>query len=169
MTDRVLRSCSKPLSLIAEVILDRDEWLSTQFMTAHPQQTLNSISTFITYNELNSFLPPIPTHTPSFPEYSFLSTPRYPFWFRIQDYDPDKAPNSYNEAITQPDKDIWLAAMQCEKDSLEHRGAFEWVTPIPKDCKAIGVRWTFIHKYNPDRSIKRGKEKARLVAQGFSQ
>jgi hypothetical protein len=59
--------------------------------------------------------------------------------------------------------------MQREKNSLEHRGAFERITPIPKDRKAIGVRWTFVHKYNPDGSIKRGKEKARLVAQGFSQ
>jgi len=107
--------------------------------------------------------------TPSPPENSFLSTPRYPFWFRIQDYDPEKAPNSYNEAIARPDKDVWLAAMQWEKDSLKQRGAFEWVTLIPKDHKAIGVHWTFIHKNNPDGSIKRGKEKARLVAQGFSQ
>lgn len=59
--------------------------------------------------------------------------------------------------------------MQRENDSLEHRGTFERVTPIPKDHKAIGVHWTFVHKYNPDGSIKCGKEKARLVAQGFSQ
>jgi hypothetical protein len=168
-TDRVLRSHPKPLSLIAEIIMDRDERLSTQSMMIHPQQSLESISAFITYNELNSFLLPhsVPTHSTL--EHSFLSTPRYPFRFRIQDYNPDKAPDSYNEAIARPDKDVWLAAMQREKDSLEHRGAFERVTPIPKDRKAIGVRWTFAHKYNPDGSIKRGNEKARLVAQGFSQ
>jgi len=62
-----------------------------------------------------------------------------------------------------------MAAMQWEKDSLEHRGAFECVTPIPKNRKAIGVHWTFVHKYNPDGSIKCSKEKVRLVAQGFSQ
>ena len=59
--------------------------------------------------------------------------------------------------------------MQQEKDSLEHYGAFEWVISIPKDCKAISICWTFTHKYNPDRSIKCGNEKARLVVQGFSQ
>jgi len=30
-------------------------------------------------------------------------------------------------------------------------------------------RWTYDYKYNPDGSIIRGKEKARLVAQGFGQ
>jgi transposase InsO family protein len=167
--DRVLRSQSRPLSLIAEVISDRDERLSAQSTIIHPQQTFESISAFIAINELNSLLSPAPMPTSPSLEHSFLSTPRYPFRFRIQDYDPDKAPDSYNEAIARPDKDVWMAAMQREKDSLEHRGAFERVTPIPKDRKAIGVRWTFVHKYNPDGSIKRGKEKARLVAQGFSQ
>jgi hypothetical protein len=167
--DRVLRSHPKPLSLIAEIIMDCNERLSTQSTMIHPQQSLESISAFITYNELNSFLLPHSVPTPSTLEHSFLSTPRYPFRFRIQDYNPDKAPDSYNEAIAQPNKDVWLAAMQREKDSLEHHGAFERVMPIPKDRKAIGIRWTFAHKYNPDGSIKCGNEKARLVAQGFSQ
>ena len=35
--------------------------------------------------------------------------------------------------------------------------------------KAIGVRWVYAYKYHPDSSIIRGKEKARIVAQGFSQ
>jgi len=168
-TDRVLCSHTKPLSLIAEIILDRDRRLFTQSLIPHPQQSLDSISAFITYNEINSLLPSESTLAPPTLEYSLLSTPHYPFRFCVQDYDPDKAPDSYNEAIARPDKDVWLAAMQREKDSLEHRGAFKRVTPIPKDRKAIGVHWTFAHKYNPDGSIKRGKEKARLVAQGFSQ
>lgn len=68
-----------------------------------------------------------------------------------------------------PDKDVWMVAMQWEKDSLEHRGSFERVTPIPKDRKPIGVRWCYTFKYHPNGSIRRGQEKARLVAQGFSQ
>ena len=67
------------------------------------------------------------------------------------------------------DKDVWLAAMQCEKNSLEESGSFECVTPIHKGHKPIGVHWCFTHKYNPDGSIWHRKEKARLVAQGFSQ
>ena len=116
-TDHILRSHPKPLSLIAEIIINRDECLSTQSLVVHPQQTLESISAFIDYNELNSLLPPNPITTFPLPEYSLLSTPRYPFRFRIQDYDPDKAPDSYNEAIARPDKDVWLAAMQREKCS----------------------------------------------------
>ena len=138
-------------------------------MTAHPQQMLKSISAFIAFNELNCFLSPISIPPLFIPEHSFLSTPQYPFRFHIQNYNPDKAPDSYNEAIIRPDKDIWIAMMQQEKDSLEHRGAFERIMPIPKDCKAISVQWTLAHKYNPDGSIKCSKEKARLVVQGFSQ
>jgi hypothetical protein len=178
-TDRVLRSHSTPLSLIAEIISDRDERLSQLSIIPHPQQNLDSISAFIALNTfdtlstpgLNEFATFSTSETDYSPtsEYCFSSTPRYPFRFRIQDYDPDKAPDSYNEAMARPDKDIWMAAMQREKDSLEQRGSFERVTPIPKDRKPIGVRWCFTFKFHPDGSIKRGQEKARLVAQGFSQ
>ena len=58
--------------------------------------------------------------------------------------------------------------MKREFDSLETRKAFERTT-LPPGRKAIGVRWTYDYKYHPDGSIIRGKEKARLVAQGFSQ
>src|ERR1700678_1122633 len=58
--------------------------------------------------------------------------------------------------------------MQRELDSLEERKAFERTT-LPSGRKAVGVPWTYDYKNNPDGSIIRGKEKARLVAQGFSQ
>ena len=58
--------------------------------------------------------------------------------------------------------------MQRELTSLETRKAFERTT-LPAGRKAIGVRWTYDYKYHPDGSIIRGKEKACLVAQGFSQ
>ena len=61
-----------------------------------------------------------------------------------------------------------LDAMQRELTSLETRKAFERTT-LPAGRKAIGVQWTYDYKYHPDGSIIRGKEKARLVAQGFSQ
>jgi hypothetical protein len=61
-----------------------------------------------------------------------------------------------------------MAAMQRELDSLEKRRAFERTT-LPPGRKAIGLRWTYDYKYNPDGTIIKGKEKARLVAQGFSQ
>jgi len=55
-----------------------------------------------------------------------------------------------------------------ELDSLKARSAFECMT-LPSDRKAIGLHWCYAYKYNPDGSIIVGKEKARLVAQGFSQ
>jgi hypothetical protein len=58
--------------------------------------------------------------------------------------------------------------MHRELESLEKRKAFERTT-LPLGRKAVGVRWTYDYKYNPDGTIIRGKEKARLVAQGFSQ
>ena len=99
-------------------------------------------------------------------EHSFLSAP--PPFIRTRSYDLSKPPNSYHEAINRPDNSVWLAAMQRKVDSLEEQKAFER-TSLPTGRKAIGVRWTFDYKYQPDGSIIRGKEKARLVAQGFSQ
>ena len=53
-------------------------------------------------------------------------------------------------------------------DSLCSRQAFK-PADLPPGRKAIGVWWVFAFKYNPDGSVIHGKEKARLVVQGFSQ
>ena len=58
--------------------------------------------------------------------------------------------------------------MQRELANLEDQHAFER-TILPPAWKAIGLRWCYVYKYNPDGSIILGKEKAHLVAQGFSQ
>jgi hypothetical protein len=50
--------------------------------------------------------------------------------------------------------------MQREMDSLEECKAFER-TSLPIGHKAIGVRWTYNYKHEPDGSIIRKKEKAR--------
>ena len=128
-------------------------------VSPHPQQSLQSVSTFIDLNHFTAFLSScfdssdLDPSLSSSSEFCLASSSRYPFCFRIQDYDPDKAPDSYDEAMARPDKDVWLAAMQHEKDSLEERGSFERVTPIPKGRKPIGVCWCFTHKYNLDGSI----------------
>jgi hypothetical protein len=70
--------------------------------------------------------------------------------------------------LARPDADAWRAAMRRELDSLEERNAFER-TALPSDRKAIGLRWCYAYKFHPDGIIINGKEKARLVAQGFSQ
>ena len=108
---------------------------------------------------------PTTSHTHPLNE-CFLSTP-FPF-LRNQSWDLTKPPNSYHEATARLDSDIWLAAMQQEYESLESHRAFQRTT-LPPSHKPISVRWTYDYKYHPDGSIIRGKEKARLVVQGFSQ
>ena len=50
-------------------------------------------------------------------------------WFSCPHvFDLSKAPESYHEAIAQPDADVWKAAMQRELTSLEDRNAFERTT-----------------------------------------
>ena len=83
-------------------------------------------------------------------------------------FDLHKPPEFYHEACAHPDVDIWCATMHCELDSLTDRHAFE-PADLPVGRKAIGVRWVYAYKYHPNGSIIRGKEKAHLVAQGFSQ
>src|SRR5271168_3802497 len=136
----------------------------------HHYNDIDSISLLISLNTLHDITPsPSPdffyTHTALLNE-CFLSAP-YPF-LRNRPWDLTQPPNSYNEATARPDSAVWIAAMQREVDSLEKRQAFKRMA-LPSGRKAIGVRWTYDYKYNPDGSVIRGKEKARLVAQGFSQ
>jgi hypothetical protein len=86
----------------------------------------------------------------------------------IRSFDLSKAPFSYPEAIARSDASVWRAAMDRERLSLEEMGAFEEVD-LPKGERTIGLKWVFAHKTDSDGLVVQGKEKARLVAQGFSQ
>lgn len=83
-------------------------------------------------------------------------------------YDLYKAPESFHEALACLDVEVWHAAMHCELDSLEECSTFEQTT-LPSNCKGISLHWCYAYKFNPDSTIIKGKEKAHLVAQGFSQ
>ncbi|KAG8478459.1 hypothetical protein CXB51_028363 [Gossypium anomalum] len=72
-------------------------------------------------------------------------------------------PVSVEEALAHPD---WRLAVQAEYDALIANSTWE-LRPFPPDCKAIGCKWLFKVKTNPDGSIAR--RKARLVAKGCSQ
>ena len=144
--------------------------------------SLLTILDFVSFVAIDSFpdsVPALSLDSFSFPpfisfdfiSYSFLSTSsdrylRAPVHFTTVDL--LRPPESYHEACSRPDASVWHAAMERELDSLSARRAFE-PADLPPGRKAIGVRWVFAFKYNPDGSIIRGKEKARLVAQGFSQ
>ena len=83
-------------------------------------------------------------------------------------FDISKAPSSYSEAIARSDASVWHVAMDREKSSLKEMGAFEEVD-LPKGERTIGLKWVFAHKTDSEGMIIWGKEKARLVAQGFNQ
>ena len=97
-----------------------------------------------------------------FPTAAFASPSRFlPF-------DLSKAPVSYSEAVVRSDAPVWQAAMDREKQSLHDMGAFEEVE-LPVGEKTIGLKWVYDHKTDSEGKNIVGKEKARLVAQGFNQ
>jgi hypothetical protein len=70
------------------------------------------------------------------------------------------------EAMSRPDADAWRAAMEREKKSLEEMGAFE-EADLPPGERTIGLKWVYAYKTNAEGvNIL---EKARVVAQGYSQ
>ena len=83
-------------------------------------------------------------------------------------FDLSKPPSSYSEAIARPDAPVWRAAMDRERQSLTDMGAFE-ESDLPVGERAIGLKWVYDYKTDSTGAIIRGKEKARVVAQGFNQ
>ena len=77
-------------------------------------------------------------------------------------------PLSYAEAIARPDASVWRAAMDREMMSLREMGAFV-EEDLPKGEKTVGLKWVYAYKTDAAGDIILGKEKARLVAQGFNQ
>jgi hypothetical protein len=75
-------------------------------------------------------------------------------------------PSTYEEAISGPQANQWKKAMQAEYDSQVERGTFQ-IASLPYDQKAIGGKWVFKLKENPDGTIARYK--ARWVAKGYRQ
>lgn len=72
-------------------------------------------------------------------------------------------PKSVKTALAGPN---WYTAMKAEYDALLSNGTWSLV-PLPPQRQAIGCKWVFRIKENPDGSIN--KYKACLVAKGFHQ
>ena len=83
-------------------------------------------------------------------------------------FDLTKAPASYAEAMAHPDAQVWQDAMEREKESLQEMGSFEEVE-LPCGEKTVGLIWVYAYKTDADGKVILGKEKAWVVAQGFSQ
>lgn len=75
-------------------------------------------------------------------------------------------PNTVEEALGREDGKLWQAACEDELAAMRNMGIWE-MTPLPAGRKAIGSRWVFKVKHNPDVSVERYR--ARVVAQGYSQ
>lgn len=87
---------------------------------------------------------------------------------RIRHFDLSQPPDTYSEAVARSDNSVWHEVMKCEMASIETHDVFEWTT-LPPGRKDIGAWWVYAFKFHPDGTVILGKEKARVVAQGFSQ
>lgn len=72
-------------------------------------------------------------------------------------------PSTFKRALADPK---WHAAMDEEYQALLRNNTWTLV-PLPAQRQAIGCKWTFHIKQNPDGTVQ--KYKARLVAKGFPQ
>ena len=104
------------------------------------RQCVHPISSFCTYNQLSS------------QSCSFIAS-----------LDSISLPNTFQEGLSHPG---WRSAMIEEMDALNGNGTWNLVH-LPTGKKAIGCRWVFAVKVNPDGSVARLK--ARLVAKGYAQ
>ena len=72
-------------------------------------------------------------------------------------------PRNVKKAMSTPEKDNWLEAMQKEMESLEKNDVWE-LTELPEGRQPVGM-----FKTKMDANGKIERYKARLLAQGFSQ
>ncbi|CAL8120822.1 unnamed protein product [Prunus armeniaca] len=81
-----------------------------------------------------------------------------------KDHSPsDVIGNSVTDALADDD---WILAMQDELNQFERNDVW-YLVPRPKDSNVIGTKWIFRNKTDEKGQIMRNK--ARLVAQGYSQ
>src|SRR5271170_468109 len=75
-------------------------------------------------------------------------------------------PQNLQDALSRPDKDLWIDAMTDEIRSLQENDTWELIK-CPIDRDVIGTRWVFHIKKHIDGSIE--KRKGRFVAKGYTQ
>ncbi|KAJ9553824.1 hypothetical protein OSB04_017869 [Centaurea solstitialis] len=81
----------------------------------------------------------------------------------VASLDSIPTPKTVGDALAHPG---WRNAMIEEMNALEHSNTWTLVE-LPANKKAIGCKWVFTVKVNPDGSVARLK--ARLVAKGYAQ
>nr|GEU50551.1 retrotransposon protein, putative, Ty1-copia subclass [Tanacetum cinerariifolium] len=75
-------------------------------------------------------------------------------------------PAKYQAALSDPESNKWLKAMNAEMQSMKDNQVWNLVD-LPPNCKTIGSKWLFKKKTDIDGNIHTYKD--RLVAKGFPQ
>ncbi|MCR2847927.1 hypothetical protein KN825_15195, partial [Weizmannia coagulans] len=75
-------------------------------------------------------------------------------------------PTTYQEAMSDPDSEKWLDAMNSEMQSMYDNQVWTLID-APEGIKTIGCKWVFKRKTDMDGKVH--TYKARLVAKGFKQ
>lgn len=104
--------------------------------------------------------PPVP---PPRPKRATRRPEKYKDYVCSSIEDPEYIPMTFEQADGILHSDT---AIKSELAALEDNNTWDLVT-LPPGKKAIGSKWVFRVKHNPDGSIN--KHKARLVAKGFLQ
>lgn len=73
-------------------------------------------------------------------------------------------PQTLKEALGSLKSEQWVEAMEDEMNSLKENNTFT-LTTLPEGKRAVGGRWVYAIKENPDGRVY----KARYVAKGYSQ
>ena len=77
----------------------------------------------------------------------------------------DVVPVTYSQAVKSEDSQLWQKAMDSEMESLKDNNVFT-VIPLPNGKKAVGGRWVYSLKNNPNGDVA---HKARFVAKDYAQ
>ena len=81
----------------------------------------------------------------------------------IASLDSISLPNTVHEALSHPG---WRSVIVDEMQALDDNGTWD-LMPFPIRKKAIGCRWVFVVKFNPDGYVARLM--ACLVSKGYAQ
>ncbi|GKB73967.1 retrotransposon protein, putative, ty1-copia subclass, partial [Tanacetum coccineum] len=75
-------------------------------------------------------------------------------------------PTNYRAALSDPESDKWLEAMNAEMQSMKDNKVWNLVD-LPPNCKIVRSKWLFKKRIDMDGNIR--TYKARLIAKGFTQ
>ncbi|GJT92006.1 putative retrotransposon ty1-copia subclass protein, partial [Tanacetum coccineum] len=121
----------------------------------------NTIQGLKGYQKLNKGALDLSTRISQAPE-------RYGFYIDAEEHelgDHGEPPN-YRAALSDPESEKWLEAMNAEMQSMKDNQVWNLVD-LPPNCKNVGSKWLFKKKTDMDGNIH--TYKARLVSKVFTQ